>query len=174
MLACLLPSCRWDFPTSACLLSSSYVKQPGVAPPLDTFYSMKLQGQDPAWRGTGLQSTERSLSKHSHLLFAGASIRRWYGESCTPTASWAVLPQEYALKRVVEFVWCDKWSRRSGLNGRPAVYEDQTQTIAPLPNPLPNPANRLKDQRDRPHRGLHPVALRVTGERANGYRKGYT
>jgi len=135
---------------------------------------MKVQGQDPAWRGTGLQSTERSLSKHSHLLFAGASIRRWYGESCTPTASWAVLPQEYALKRVVEFVWCDKWSRRSGLNGRPAVYEDQTQTIAPLPNPLPNPANRLKDQRDRPHRGLHPVALRVTGERANGYRKGYT
>lgn len=119
---CLLPSCRLDFPTSACLLSSGYVKQPGVAPPRDTFYSMKLQGQDPAWRGTGLP-TERSLSKHSHLLFAGASIRRSCGESCTPMASWAMLPQEYAPKRIVEFVWCDKWSRRSGLNGRPAVYE---------------------------------------------------
>src|SRR4029077_8957495 len=32
-------------------------------------------------------------------------------------------PAGIRIKRVVKFVWCDKWSRRSGLNGRPAVYE---------------------------------------------------
>ena len=31
--------------------------------------------------------------------------------------------QECTPKRVVELVLCDIWSRRSGLNGRPAVYE---------------------------------------------------
>jgi len=67
----------------------------GVAPLLDTFYSMKLQGQDPAWRGNALQSTERSLSKHSYSLFAGALIRRWCGESCKLMASWVDLANGY-------------------------------------------------------------------------------
>ena len=68
---------------------------PGVVPLLYTFYSMKLQGQDLAWRGNALQSTDRSLSKHSHSLFAGASIRRWCGESCKLTVSWVDLANVY-------------------------------------------------------------------------------
>jgi hypothetical protein len=34
--------------------------------------------------------------------------------------------EECAPKRVGKLVWCDEWSRRSGLNGRPAVYETET------------------------------------------------
>jgi hypothetical protein len=68
----------------------------------------------------------------------------------------------------------EAWSRRSGLNGRPAVHEDQNQVIVPLSNPRLNPANQMIHQRDSPHAGLHPVALSVRGLRGKGYTNGYT
>ena len=66
------------------------------------------------------------------------------------------------------------WSRRSGLNGRPAVYEDHNQAIAPKPNPRPNPVNRMIRQWDSPHKRLHLIAWRVRGLRGKGYTNGYT
>jgi hypothetical protein len=64
------------------------------------------------------------------------------------------------------------WSRRSGSNERPGVYEDQTQAMAPTPPP-PNPANRTARQRDSPPEGLHSIALSMTGLRVDGYKASY-
>ena len=37
--------------------------------------------------------------------------------------------EECAPKRVGKLIWCDEWSQRSGLNGRPAVYECEQDTF---------------------------------------------